>query len=342
MIGWRVVQAVGACAGVVLARAMVRDLYEGERAAQMLSTLMTVMAIAPLLGPIVGGQILRLAGGGRSSGRWSASASPRSRRCSPCPRRCRPSGATASRWDGRSPAMASSCVSAGCSAMRAPAASSTAACSPTSPARPSPTSAITTSRRSCTACCSASGSSASWRANLINARLVMRLGSDAAAAGGHGRGGARGRTAGGRRPGPAGAALAGLVVPLFLFVSAAGFIVANSIAGALAELLRTRRCRLGPGRRDPLRQRYRRLRAGRRLRRWHAVADGLGDRARRNRQPALRTAARSGPRARNSERNRKSRMSFSRRSFLCRSKSAAIRPSIWRWARFSPPRRSFP
>lgn len=62
MIGWRVVQAVGACAGVVLARAMVRDLYEGNRAAQMLSTLITVMAIAPLLGPIVGGQILILAG----------------------------------------------------------------------------------------------------------------------------------------------------------------------------------------------------------------------------------------------------------------------------------------
>lgn len=58
MIAWRVVQAVGACAGVVLARAMVRDLYRGDRAAQMMSTLMTVMAIAPLLGPIVGGQIL--------------------------------------------------------------------------------------------------------------------------------------------------------------------------------------------------------------------------------------------------------------------------------------------
>jgi MFS transporter, DHA1 family, multidrug resistance protein len=41
---------------------MVRDLYEGDRAAQMMSTLMTVMAIAPLLGPIVGGQILALAG----------------------------------------------------------------------------------------------------------------------------------------------------------------------------------------------------------------------------------------------------------------------------------------
>lgn len=58
VIAWRVVQAVGACAGVVLARAMVRDLYAGARAAQMLSTLMTVMAIAPLLGPLVGGQIL--------------------------------------------------------------------------------------------------------------------------------------------------------------------------------------------------------------------------------------------------------------------------------------------
>jgi len=62
LIGWRIVQAMGACAGVVLARAMVRDLYEGHRAAQMLSTLMTVMAVAPLLGPIVGGQILELAG----------------------------------------------------------------------------------------------------------------------------------------------------------------------------------------------------------------------------------------------------------------------------------------
>ncbi|MCJ9724067.1 multidrug effflux MFS transporter [Agrobacterium sp. BETTINA12B] len=62
MIGWRIVQAVGACAGVVLSRAMVRDLYEGSRAAQMMSTLMTVMAIAPLLGPVVGGQILAFAG----------------------------------------------------------------------------------------------------------------------------------------------------------------------------------------------------------------------------------------------------------------------------------------
>ena len=61
LIGWRVVQAVGASAGPVLARAMVRDLYEKERSAQMLSTLMTVMAIAPLAAPLLGGQILWLA-----------------------------------------------------------------------------------------------------------------------------------------------------------------------------------------------------------------------------------------------------------------------------------------
>ena len=62
LIAWRVVQAVGACAGVALSRAMVRDFYQGNRAAQMLSTLITVMAIAPLIGPTVGGQIAALAG----------------------------------------------------------------------------------------------------------------------------------------------------------------------------------------------------------------------------------------------------------------------------------------
>ncbi|QDU56921.1 Bicyclomycin resistance protein [Aeoliella mucimassa] len=59
MIACRIVQASGACAGVVIGRAMVRDLYEHTRAAQMLSTLMTVMAIAPLLGPVLGSEILR-------------------------------------------------------------------------------------------------------------------------------------------------------------------------------------------------------------------------------------------------------------------------------------------
>jgi DHA1 family bicyclomycin/chloramphenicol resistance-like MFS transporter len=57
---WRVIQAIGACAGPVLARAMVRDLYAQERSAQMLSVLILMMAIAPLLGPLVGGQLLTI------------------------------------------------------------------------------------------------------------------------------------------------------------------------------------------------------------------------------------------------------------------------------------------
>lgn len=58
IIVWRVVQALGASAGVALARAMVRDLYSRDHAAKVLSTLMTVMAVAPLAGPSIGAQIL--------------------------------------------------------------------------------------------------------------------------------------------------------------------------------------------------------------------------------------------------------------------------------------------
>jgi len=61
MIVWRAVQAVGACASVTLARAIVRDLYVGTRAAQMMSTLMIVTALAPMLGPSVGGLIIAVA-----------------------------------------------------------------------------------------------------------------------------------------------------------------------------------------------------------------------------------------------------------------------------------------
>jgi DHA1 family bicyclomycin/chloramphenicol resistance-like MFS transporter len=58
MIAWRLFQAFGASAGPVLARAMVRDLYTRDQAARMLSVLILVMAVAPLLGPILGGFVL--------------------------------------------------------------------------------------------------------------------------------------------------------------------------------------------------------------------------------------------------------------------------------------------
>ncbi|MBF7683438.1 multidrug effflux MFS transporter [Acinetobacter sp. B5B] len=60
IIFWRIFQALGACTAPMLARAMVRDLYDRVEAAQMLSTLMLIMAIAPILGPLIGGQILKL------------------------------------------------------------------------------------------------------------------------------------------------------------------------------------------------------------------------------------------------------------------------------------------
>ncbi|CAM3250234.1 Bicyclomycin resistance protein [Klebsiella spallanzanii] len=60
IVFWRVFQALGACTGPMLARAMVRDLFARSRAAQMLSTLTIVMAIAPIAGPLIGGQMIKV------------------------------------------------------------------------------------------------------------------------------------------------------------------------------------------------------------------------------------------------------------------------------------------
>lgn len=59
LILWRFVQALGACSGQVIARAMVRDVFDRDRAARMLSMLMLIMGIAPLAAPLLGGQLLR-------------------------------------------------------------------------------------------------------------------------------------------------------------------------------------------------------------------------------------------------------------------------------------------
>lgn len=59
IVFWRVFQALGACTGPMLGRAMIRDLFSRNRAAQMLSTLMLVMAVAPIAGPLLGGQMIQ-------------------------------------------------------------------------------------------------------------------------------------------------------------------------------------------------------------------------------------------------------------------------------------------
>jgi DHA1 family bicyclomycin/chloramphenicol resistance-like MFS transporter len=58
LIGLRMVQGVGACAGIVIARAVVRDLYEPRESVNVFSLLMLVMGLAPILAPLVGGYVV--------------------------------------------------------------------------------------------------------------------------------------------------------------------------------------------------------------------------------------------------------------------------------------------
>jgi MFS transporter, DHA1 family, multidrug resistance protein len=60
LIPLRLVQGVAGAAGIVIARAIVRDLYSGDAAAKMFSLLMLVMGTAPIFAPIIGGQALRV------------------------------------------------------------------------------------------------------------------------------------------------------------------------------------------------------------------------------------------------------------------------------------------
>ena len=53
----RFLQALGACVGPVLGRAVVRDVYGREGAARVLSYMGMAMALAPALGPIIGGYL---------------------------------------------------------------------------------------------------------------------------------------------------------------------------------------------------------------------------------------------------------------------------------------------
>src|SRR3989442_12078509 len=62
LIAARVVQALGAGSGPVIARAVVRDLYEPERAARVLAAMGTAQALTPILAPILGGWVHVLAG----------------------------------------------------------------------------------------------------------------------------------------------------------------------------------------------------------------------------------------------------------------------------------------
>ena len=60
LIGFRLLQGLAGAAGIVIARAVVRDLYDGEAMARFFSTLMLISGVAPVIAPVIGGQVLRI------------------------------------------------------------------------------------------------------------------------------------------------------------------------------------------------------------------------------------------------------------------------------------------
>ena len=61
LIAFRFVQGLGACAGMVIPRAIVRDMHTGHDAAQLMSLLMLVFSVSPILAPLTGSLVIRLA-----------------------------------------------------------------------------------------------------------------------------------------------------------------------------------------------------------------------------------------------------------------------------------------
>lgn len=62
LLGFRFLQSLGGAAGVVIARAIVRDLYTGTELAKALSIVVMVFGLAPVLAPTLGATLLEIGG----------------------------------------------------------------------------------------------------------------------------------------------------------------------------------------------------------------------------------------------------------------------------------------
>ncbi len=60
LTGLRLLQGLAGGAGIVIGRAVVRDLYAGAAAAKLFSSLMLVTGLAPILAPVIGAQVLKV------------------------------------------------------------------------------------------------------------------------------------------------------------------------------------------------------------------------------------------------------------------------------------------
>ena len=58
LTAFRLLQALGACAGVVISRAMVRDLFPPQETSQVYSALILVMGVSPMVAPLLGAYVL--------------------------------------------------------------------------------------------------------------------------------------------------------------------------------------------------------------------------------------------------------------------------------------------
>ena len=62
LVGWRALQGLSGCAGIVLARSMVRDSFAPQQVARVFSRLTLVLGVAPILAPMAGGWLVQHAG----------------------------------------------------------------------------------------------------------------------------------------------------------------------------------------------------------------------------------------------------------------------------------------
>jgi len=60
LVVFRLIQGTAGAAGLVIARAVVRDVYEGSDVARFFALTMLISGLAPILAPVAGGQLLRL------------------------------------------------------------------------------------------------------------------------------------------------------------------------------------------------------------------------------------------------------------------------------------------
>ncbi|MEH3087807.1 MAG: multidrug effflux MFS transporter [Xylophilus ampelinus] len=62
LVAWRFAQGLGASAGAVIPRAIVRDLHTGNDAARLMSLLMLVFSVSPILAPLAGSLVTEAVG----------------------------------------------------------------------------------------------------------------------------------------------------------------------------------------------------------------------------------------------------------------------------------------